>query len=401
VDPVITLTNSAGRLRLWLTFFLMSVFAGIAPAANRDEAQGPVSLIELREDAIRLVRESARERDPFLRANAIEAMQSLPDRALPLAQLGLEDEHPAVRFTALVTIGKMRLRELGPAALRLLDDPDDSVRAAAMFAAKRCGQDVDISEMGQMLASPNPSIRSNVVMLLGMMGDPSALPMIQSRAMVPMPSRRVDELRQTIVRVQFAEAQVLLGDDEAISPLRAAVFSRYGEVRVLAVTMLGRLRDASIEASLMGMIERKDIPIELKLAAAEALSHIGGRATIKQVLGNSAFITHAGGSDNPVIRSQAAIAAGALQSARARVYRQLLPSDPPHIWRLFEDTGYLRLLEALQQDPHPQVRLSAAAAVLRALGEDTRRVKNRGNHRGDIGGENRGSSPAGAVGSAG
>jgi len=212
VDSITTLTHAAGRLRSLLILLVLSVFAAGAPAVERDEAQGPVSLFELREDAIRLVRESARDRDPFIRANAIEAMQSLPDRALPLAQLGLEDEHPAVRFTALVTIGKMRLRELGPAALRMLDDPDDSVRAAAMFAAKRCGQDVDISEMGQMLASSNPSIRSNVVMLLGMMGDPSALPMIESMARLPMSSRRVDELRQMIVRVQFAEAQVLLGE---------------------------------------------------------------------------------------------------------------------------------------------------------------------------------------------
>jgi len=384
VNPVITLIRRSGQIpmsMLWIGLVLMA-FTAVAPASDFDEAQGPNTLFELREDAIRQVRDSAKERDPFLRANAIEAMQSLPDRALPLAQLGLEDGHPAVRFTALVTIGKMRLRELGPASLRLLDDPDDSVRAAAMFAAKRCGQDVDISEMAQMLASPNPSLRSNVVMLLGMLGDPSALPMIESLAKVPMPSQRVDELRQTIVRVQVAEAQVLLGDQDAVSPLRAAVFSRYGEVRVLAVTMLGRLRDASIEAALMGMIERKDQPIELKLAAAEALSHIGGRATIKTILEQSEFVTMAGGSDNPVLRSQAAITAGALEIARTRVYGELMPSDPPQVWRLFEDRGHLRLLATLLQDPHPQVRLAAAASVLRALDDGSHRRPSPGLNRG-------------------
>ncbi len=357
-------------LRVRSVLVMACCLAGIAPfagAAESNEAQAIPALPDLREDAIRIVQVMSRDPDPFLRANAIEAMQSVPDRALPVAQLGLEDEHPAVRFTALVTIGKMRLRELGPAAVRALDDPDDSVRAAAMFAARRCGQEVDISELADMLASPNPAVRGNVVMLLGMMGDRSALPMIAAMAQVPMPSQRVDNLRRTIVRVQFAEAQVLLGDPEAISPLRAAVYSEFDEVRVLAVTMLGRLQDASAETALMAMLDRRDRPIELKLAAAEAVSHIGGRAAIKQLLDQSGFVVQACGSDNPVLRSQAVITAGALDSARRRVYRQLLPSDPPAIWRLFEDPSLVAAMARLMGDAHPQVRLSAAAAVLRDL----------------------------------
>jgi HEAT repeat protein len=338
-----------------------------ARAAESAEAPATPTLPELREGAVRIVQVMTRDQDPFLRANAIEAMQSVPELALPVAQLGLDDEHPAVRFTALVTIGKMRLRELGPAAVRALDDPDDSVRAAAMFAARRCGQEVDISELADMLASPNPSVRGNVVMLLGMMGDPSALPMIEAMAQVPMPSQRVDNLRRTIVRVQFAEAQVLLGDPDAISPLRAAVYSEFDEVRVLAVTMLGRLQDASAETALMAMLDRRDQPIELKLAAAEAVSHIGNRAAIKQLLDKTGFVLQACGSDNPVLRSQAVITAGALDAARQRVYRQLLPSDPPAIWRLFEDKAMVDAMARLMQDAHPQVRLSAAAAVLRDL----------------------------------
>lgn len=365
-------TRPQPRLTLLFCLALFMVlspaaFLPLARAAESTDTPATPTLPELREDAVRIVQVMTRDQDPFLRANAIEAMQSVPELALPVAQLGLDDEHPAVRFTALVTIGKMRLRELGPAAVRALDDPDDSVRAAAMFAARRCGQEVDISELADMLASPNPSVRGNVVMLLGMMGDPSALPMIEAMAQVPMPSQRVDNLRRTIVRVQFAEAQVLLGDPDAISPLRAAVYSEFDEVRVLAVTMLGRLQDASAETALMAMLDRRDQPIELKLAAAEAVSHIGGRASIKQLLDKTGFVLQSCGSDNPVLRSQAVITAGALDAARQRVYRQLLPSDPPAIWRLFEDKAMVDAMARLMQDAHPQVRLSAAAAVLRDL----------------------------------
>jgi HEAT repeat protein len=352
-----------------MTLCLLTSAVSVSADSKSKESDAVPTLLELREDAVRQLQAAAQEKDPFLRANAIEAMQSVPARTLPMAQLGLDDEHPVVRFTSLVTIGKMRLRELGPAAVRALDDPDPSVRAAAMYAARRCGQEVDISEMAQMLASPNPSVRSNVVMLLGLMGDASALPMIEAQAEVPMPNQRVNKLRQTIVRVQVAEAQVLLGDTEAISPLRAAAFSEFDEVRVLAVTMLGRLRDASAETALMAIIVRKDQPIELKLAAAEAVSHIGGRAVIKELLGESSMVTQACESDNPVLRAQAVITAGAMESARKRIYKQLLPSDPPYIWRLFEDTTLTASMGRLMQDPHPQVRLSASAAVLRALAQ--------------------------------
>ena len=351
---------------IWMC--MLTCFTTVAVAAEKkEEAEYVPTLLELREPAIRLLQIATRDEDEFLRANAIEAMQSAPDRVLPIAQLGLDDEHPVVRFTALVTIGKLRLRELGPAAMRLLDDPDPSVRAAAMFAARNCGEEVDISEMSEMLASPNPSVRSNVVMLLGMMGDPSALPMIEAQAKVPMLNQRVDNLRLTLVRVQIAEAQVRLGDAEALSPLRAAAYSQYDEVRVLAVTMLGRLRDVSAETSLMAMVEREDQPVELRLAAAVSVSEFGGRAAIRILLDKADFVLLACGSDNPVLRSQAVITAGALDSARQRIYRELLPSDPPNIWRLFEDNSMVAAMGRLMEDPHPQVRVSAAAAVIRTL----------------------------------
>ncbi len=339
----------------------------VSRAAEHESAESIPTLVELKAEAIRQVQIAARDEDPFLRANAIEAMQSVPDRALPVAQLGIDDEHPAVRFTALVTIGKMRLRELGPASLRLLNDPDPSVRAAAMFAARRCGEEADISEMAEMLASPNPSVRGNVVMLLGMMGDPSALPMIEAQAKVPMSDQRVNKVRRALVHVQFAEAQAMLGDPEAISPLRAAMYSEFGEVRVMAVTMLGRLRDVSVEGGLMAMVERSNQPIELKLAAAEAVSHFGGRATIKLLLEKSGFVMECCRSENPVLRSQAVITLGSLDSARRRVYQELLPSDPPTVWRLFENRAMVGEMARLLEDPHPQVRLSAAAAILRDL----------------------------------
>src|SRR5690606_5160331 len=132
-----------------------------------------------KDKALEQVLLSSRGENPFLRANAIEAIQPLPNRALPMAQLGLNDNHPAVRFSALVTIGKLRFANLLPTVRKLRDDPSPSVRAAALYAAARLGDNVDLSPLAAMLQSSNPGLRGNVAMILGLLGDSSAVPMMQ------------------------------------------------------------------------------------------------------------------------------------------------------------------------------------------------------------------------------
>jgi HEAT repeat protein len=286
----------------------------------------------LRDRAIEQVLLAARGEDGFLRANAIEAMQPIPTRALPLAQLGLNDEHPAVRFAALVTIGKLRLEGMGPSAVRMVDDRSPSVRAAAMFAAHQTGQDVDISPLAGMLRSPEPGVRANAAMLLGLIGDRSALPMLQEMSRLPLHRASAEE--REIVRVQVAEAMVALGNDRALDVMRAGAYSNLDEVRVLSVQTMGRLRDRAMMASLPPML--RDGPIELRLAAAEALARLGSPQGLPTLLEAA---TH----ELETARAQAAFGLG-----------------------LIADTRSAEALGRLLNDPSPLVRLSAAAAVLRA-----------------------------------
>lgn len=311
----------------------------ILPLLTVQVAKGQAStsaiLFDARDAAMEEVLKAARSDEAVLRANALEAAQAAPDRVLPLAQLALDDPNPGVRFAALATIGRLKLESLGDAAVRYRNDPNPSVRAAALFAAHRTGREVDISEMAQMLTSSDPTLRGNVAMLLGEIGEPSAATMLQETARVPM--RRASAIRQAIVRVQVAEAMVSLGEESALDALRSAAYSQFGEVRVLAVSALGKLDDRRMQRGLEHLLQ--DQPIELRLAAAEALGRMGSNRGLQTMLEGAAF-------EIAPVRAQSAFALGTVDNPMAA-----------------------QALVDLLRDPHPQVRLAAAASILKATAE--------------------------------
>ena len=152
------------------------------PVAEDRDAVRPQARISLEQKAIDRVLVAIRSEDAFLRANAIEAAAFLPKRTESLVRIGLEDKSPVVRFASLATVGRLKLRELVPTARRLSTDPDESVRAAALFALSQCGQRVDLSPMAALLTSDEPTTRANVTMLMGLSGDPSAIPLLKEVA---------------------------------------------------------------------------------------------------------------------------------------------------------------------------------------------------------------------------
>lgn len=294
-------------------------------------------LADSKPKAIEQILMSSRSADPFLRANAIEAMQPLSQRALPMAQLGLRDEASVVRFASLVTVGKLKVKALAPAVERALQDEAPSVRAAAIYAAKQLGLNANVGQLADMLASSNPGLRGNVVMLLGMMGDSSAIPMIQELTQASI--RRATPAERAIVRLQVAEALVQLGDESSLDALRGAVFrADQDEVRVLAIQIEGRIQDRAMIPALRRMltVDRDRHPIEVKLAAAEAMARMGQSEGLAIALQGATW-------QSAPVRAQAAFTLG-----------------------LIDDPSAAAALAKLLDDPSEQVRLAAAAAILRA-----------------------------------
>ncbi|MGD9693171.1 MAG: HEAT repeat domain-containing protein [Phycisphaerales bacterium] len=317
----------------------------------------PVSRSELRERAIVMLEELARSGSALTRANAMEALQSVPSRAEDSIRAGLADENQGVRFAAAMTAGRARMRGLVEAVRPLLRDPSPSVRAAAIFAMRVNGQNVDPTPLASMLESRDAGLRGNVVMVLGEMGDASAAPMLKGAANDPRATGSLVE--QKIVRLQIAEALVKLGDAEAVQTVRAALYPSSAsevETAVLAAQILGNVKDSPSAPELIGRVREKLRPVEdpsapdradpknpylwppeLRLAAARSLGQIGRREGVY-------VADQYARAEEPMVRALAALVYG--ETGRE---------------------GDLSKLEAMLGDGSEGVRLAAAAGVVRVV----------------------------------
>lgn len=330
------------------------------------QVRPPVIAEQHRQSAIEVVLASSRSDDSFLRSNSMESAGKLGVRMIPLLQAGLEDRSAVVRFAALVMVGREQVRELGPAAARALDEATRreaelvrsiresgarwtelqrqerlrelsairSVRAAGLFAVYQTGGDVSLTPLGSYLASADPALRGNVAMLLGFLGDRSAVGLLEEAALRPL--RMAGDHAGSLARVQVAEAVAKLGGEQGVDTLRAAMFSQSHETRVLAIEAIGNVGDRSMEGAMSEIVRERRQNLELRLAAGRALA-IWGRSDAFELAIESA------GNREPMFR---------LWSARI-------------LGLIDRDEGVATLVRLLE-DSDPRVRLTAARAILEA-----------------------------------
>ncbi|MEM9020072.1 MAG: HEAT repeat domain-containing protein [Planctomycetota bacterium] len=327
----------------------------------------------LRDRAVQVILDASRSENPRLRLVALESVSVSPERARPMAQLALGDQNPAVRYGALVTIGRLQLNGLGLAAAEMADDPNPSVRAAALFAAHRCGQSVDLTPLAQMLGSSDLEIRGNAAMLLGLLGDPGAKPMLQE--MASMPVARVDPAKLEWVRLQFAEAIIRLDpdDDRVMQAVRASVYSQYDDIRVLGLQIVGEVGDRTMDRWLLDLL-KPDNPIQVRIAAAAALAQ-GGLANGRDTLVAASAYTEAQvnrdvrrflsanrGGDGPAYEDMVQLSSDA--QSRRQVAGEVRAQAAFGLGNL-GDLPAVQRLEQMLDDPEPITAVAAAGALLR------------------------------------
>lgn len=308
-------------------------------AVNTDAADGGA----LREAAIDLLREASAASDPLLRANAIEAMHHAPESIEPFVQAGLGDENRGVRFIAAMTAGKLQLESLSNLVYPLLQDESPSVQAAAIYALHRCGERVNPGPLAQMLESSNPEVKANAAMVLGELGNDSAVPMLRNA--VGRGLSRVSEARTQIVDLQIAEAMVKLGDDRQLEVIRATLFApaEQGELVALACQMVASIGDVRAVPNLLQLALRdgqRRLPAEVRMAATHALAQLDPAQAPLEV--PMEFVD----SNRFEHRAQAALTLGAIS-----------------------DEQSLSALRQLLNDDHPMVQVFAAGGILQAAPE--------------------------------
>ena len=278
--------------------------------------------------------------EAVIRANAFEALEGNPEALYEVAPLGFIDENRGVRFIATMSVGDAGLEGLVALIEPLILDPSDSVRASAIYALNALDQYVDPSPLGGMVFSNNPEIRGNAYLVLGLMGNSTAIPVIKANLGKGM--RLENAMRVRLTELQAAEALVRLGNEASIEPIRAALFTpvEQGELTVLACDMLGRLGDEQARSMLFRLIVasgNQSRPPEIQMAAAAALYRLG-----------------------PPLPEQ--LSAVVLSQINARDPRRRLQAAA--ILGIVPGPAALAALEGLLTDTEPMVRTAAAGSIL-------------------------------------
>lgn len=296
--------------------------------------------------AIDIALKTAKSEDPFLRSNAIEALQPVPAEVLLLVREGVDDPAAVVRFASLMTIGELKFKSLAPVAMTKLNDPSASVQASAVYAAYANGQPAPMNLLPRLLTSESSGVRRNVCLVLEKIGDPSAVPMIID--MATRRNRKATPLDSTLVSVIAAKTVVALGDDSEIEVIRASAYSSYAEVRVIALMALGDLEDRVMQPALEQMLRRQmphQAP-EINLAAAYAIARMGSEVGLGTMLSfaNMQVLEFDGRQYSAAtLRTQAAAGLKWIEDPRAAAQ-----------------------LVKLLDDPNPRVRIAAADAIIAA-----------------------------------
>lgn len=295
----------------------------------------------LREKALTLLANTAQAGNPEERANALESLVQTPARLAGVAELALQDQNVGVRTVAAMTIGKAKLTNLAPRVRPLLQDESPFARCAAIFALRRCGQNVDPTPLAGYLFEPDPRIRAHAAYILGELGEKSAIGPIKDAQKER--TARNNGAATRISDLQLAEARVKLGDESAVADIRSAMYpakSEDLEAAVLAIQIAGQIKDNASTNRLIELTATKDqsgseIPGELRVASAAALAKLG--------------------------QSQG--------SYIAREYfrggKEALRAQSANLFGETQRPENLQLVSQLMDDPDGRVRVAAAAAVVK------------------------------------
>ncbi|MFG0242487.1 MAG: HEAT repeat domain-containing protein [Phycisphaerales bacterium JB054] len=312
-------------------------------AASIGEPVGAVERSRLRELAIDDLMQLASSEDPQVRANAIEGLILAPGRLEVVLPAALADPNEGVRTVAAMAVGRAEVEGVLSAVEPMVRDSSPYVRAAAIYALRKNGRDINPTPLGAMVTQdPSPRIRSHAAFLLGELGDKGTSSLLREAAKAKVIRATAAETK--VLSVQIAEALVKLGDNEQLHTIRAALYPATPEeldATVLAVQVLGSLGDRASIGQLQSLGSMRDsvggrMPLEVRLAVAGTLGRLGVAVDLEEA-------ARALAEGNEPNRIQAAWVFGETAGS-----------------------GALRALEGAMGEGSERVRVAVASAMLKA-----------------------------------
>ncbi|HMD55744.1 MAG TPA: HEAT repeat domain-containing protein, partial [Phycisphaerae bacterium] len=262
--------------------------------------------------------------DPGIRSVAVESVEELNSpAALTIASHGLDDPSPMVRFSAGMVAGSQRMYALKPQLEQLLEDPDQNVQIAAIFALSQIGEDNYLNRLPDMFHTSDPTVRGNVAMILGDLGNKSAIDFLLSNA----------NEENAGVKFAITEALAQLEYPDAVSSIIALSLSVNAEDHLEAMSACRNLDSPLANNVLLSGLSDPDPAA--RLIAARGL---GARGSLQ---GEQIAVAYSSNTD-PNLRVLAALALGTMRV-----------------------TKNIDILNGMLSDQDAKVQVAAAAGLIR------------------------------------
>jgi HEAT repeat protein len=305
------------------------------PPAVAREVPTPLDAT-LRAKAQAIILELAGSSSEVIRCNATEAAQrTLGPAARGVILNGLSDPSPLVQFAALVAAGETKLLEAYEPILKLSYHPDVNVRLAVRFALHKLGDRRMSNELLLGLSEPRMEVRSNTLMLLGLLKEKSAVPAVRPLLADQSPT----------VRLQAAETLWRLREKLGFEELVAKSISRYPDEQIVALVALAGPNDPRVIDHIRSQLINEYT--EVALAAARGCGMLGYDDGFTIAI-------RAAKSDDPRQRVLAAFALGAIGRSDSQA-----------------------ALAPLLEDADTNVKLAAATAIMQLREPGNRRTPGR------------------------
>lgn len=298
-------------------------------------------------DARTTLLQAAVSNDPMTRTYAMEGIGKRlgPAEAGTLMQ-GLDDQAVTVRFAAAMSLGDLAYPPAEGAMEQLILNPDTDQRVvcAAIYCLYRLGNTKYASQLGAILNSDFKFGRATAAMVMGKMGETSAIK--------PLQSLLADEQDPT-VRLNTIEALARLGDQRSMRVLESYAKGYYLDLRLAAIPTLAELRPPGVERLLLSLLSNENPP-RVRITAG------GGLGTLGQADDDTYDMCLAAAA-KPLAFYQATYGKDkTFKPHEVSSLQRLAALGLGHIRR----RGAIDKLHNLLQSPNGGVRVSAAMAIL-------------------------------------
>jgi len=297
------------------------------------------------------------------RAKAVEAtVDVLGGRGGELYIKALDDPSPKVRFAAAMAVGDLRYAPAKDRLLAMMNfkvpraERHYSVYCGAIYALHRMGRSEHTSELGQLLVHEGGLVRANAAMVLGRLGERSAI--VPLRTVCNKEDEGDDE--GILVKLQALESMARLGDARSMATLESYAAGQFLGKKLVALRVLGELGSDRTVMVLRSVVESPYHQPQARALAAGSMARLGTVTDHAYEL----CLTSAGDPD------------GVMRTALGKAYNPLT-AGPTMINMLRElsviSLGWMKrphavdVLVGLLDDENGGVRVAAAMSILRLL----------------------------------